>query len=261
MAIYVVGQGVSMRLKGKVAIVTGGGSGIGSATAQAFSREGAKVVVADFQVAFGRETVAVITKAGGDALFAEVDVSDPVQVERAVKVTLDAFGGIDILFNGAGVLAIGTAVETDLETWNRVLSTNLTGTFLFSKAVLPHMMMRGGGSIINVSSSTGAHDARKETVAYVSSKGGVTLLTKAMAIDHAQANIRVNAIAPGPVDTPMLRRGVSQEQIDIFSASLPMRRIGRPEELANAALFLASDEASFVTGAILAVDGGQTADV
>lgn len=250
-----------MRLKGKVAIVTGGGSGIGRATAQVFSREGARVVVADFQSALGHETAKAIAKAGGEALFVEVDVSDPVQVERAVKMTLDAFRGIDILFNGAGVLAIGTALETDLETWNRILSINLTGTFLFSKAVLPPMMKRGGGSIINVSSSTGAHDARKETVAYVSSKGGVTLLTKAMAIDHAQANIRVNAIAPGPVDTPMLRKGVSQAQVDIFSASLPMRRIGRPEELANAALFLASDEASFVTGAILAVDGGQTADV
>lgn len=250
-----------MRLKGKVAIVTGGGSGIGRATAQVFSREGARVVVADFQSALGHETAEAIAKAGGEALFVEVDVSDPVQVERAVKMTLDTFRGIDILFNGAGVLAIGTALETDLETWNRILSINLTGTFLFSKAVLPPMMKRGGGSIINVSSSTGAHDARKETVAYVSSKGGVTLLTKAMAIDHAQANIRVNAIAPGPVDTPMLRKGVSQAQVDIFSASLPMRRIGRPEELANAALFLASDEASFVTGAILAVDGGQTADV
>lgn len=250
-----------MRLKGKVAIVTGGGSGIGRATAEVFGREGAKVVVADFQATLGHETVERVTKAGGEAVFAEVDVSDPAQVERASKTAVDTFRGIDILFNGAGVLAIGTALETDLEMWNRVLSINLTGTFLFSKAVLPRMMKRGGGSIINVSSSTGAHDARKDTVAYVSSKGGVTLLTKAMAIDHAQANIRINAIAPGPVDTPMLRNAVSQEQIDIFSATLPMRRLGRPEELANAALFLASDEASFVTGAILAVDGGQTADV
>lgn len=250
-----------MRLKGKVAIVTGGASGIGRATAAAFGREGARVVVADFQAALGQETVEAIVKQGGGAVFAEVDVSDPDQVERTVRIALETFGGIDVLFNGAGVLAIGTALETDLDLWNRVLSINLTGTFLFSKAVLPHMIGRGGGSIINVSSSTGAHDARKDTVAYVSSKGGVTLLTKAMAIDHAQANVRVNAIAPGPVDTPMLRRGVSQEQIDVFSAALPMRRLGRPEELANAALFLASDEASFITGAILAVDGGQTADV
>ncbi len=250
-----------MRLKGKVAIVTGGGSGIGRATAQRFAKEGAEVVVADFRVDSGHETVQAIRAAAGEACFVQVDVSDLNQIQQMVEATLSEYGGVDILFNAAGVLALGTALDTDEKTWSRVLSINLTGTFLCCKAVLPHMISRGGGSIINVSSSTGAHDAKGNTVAYVASKGGVTLLTKAMAIDHARANVRVNAIAPGPTDTPMLRAVLAPEQIDKFAATFPMGRLGRPEELANAALFLASDESSFVTGSIFPVDGGQTAEV
>ena len=250
-----------MRLKNKVAIITGGGSGIGRATAELFAREGAKVVVADYHADAGREAVEAIRKAGGEAIFVNVDVADSAQVERLVQAALDAFGGVDVLVNAAAILAFGTALETDEKTWNRVMAINMNGTFLCSKAVLPHMIKRGGGSIVNISSSTGAHDAKGNTVAYVTSKGAVTLMTKALAIDHAKANVRVNAIAPGPTDTPMLRSVLSPEQIAEFAATFPMGRLGRPEELANAALFLASDEASFVTGAILAVDGGQTADV
>jgi NAD(P)-dependent dehydrogenase (short-subunit alcohol dehydrogenase family) len=141
------------------------------------------------------------------------------------------------------------------------MSINLTGVFLCTKAVLPHMIEGGGGSIINLTSSTGAHDAAANAVAYVTSKGGVALFTRAAAIDHAQDNVRINAIAPGPTDTPMLRDNLSTEQLEAFATTFPMKRLGRPEELANAALFLASDESSFVTGAILAVDGGQTAQV
>jgi NAD(P)-dependent dehydrogenase (short-subunit alcohol dehydrogenase family) len=250
-----------MRLQGKVAIVTGAGSGIGRATAQLFAKEGAEVVVGDFNADLGRETVQLITSAEGEARFVQVDVSDFNQVRHLVEATLSAYGGIDILFNGAGVLAFGTALDTDEKTWNQVLSVNLTGTFLCCKAVLPEMIKRGGGSIINVSSSTGAHDARGNTLAYVASKGGVTLLTKAMAIDHARVNVRVNALAPGPTDTPMLRSVLSPAEIEEFLATFPIGRLGRPEELANAALFLASDESSFVTGSIIAVDGDQTAEV
>ena len=250
-----------MRLKGKVAVITGGGSGIGRATAELFAREGAKVVVADYKAEIGRETVRAIKDAGGEALFVEVDVSDSAQVQRLVQSALDAYGGINILFNNAGVLLFGTVQDTEEEAWNRLMSINLTGVFLCTKAVLPHMIEGGGGSIINLTSSTGAHDAAGNAVAYVTSKGGVALFTRAAAIDHAQDNVRINAIAPGPTDTPMLRDNLSKEQLEAFAATFPMNRLGRPEELANAALFLASDESSFVTGAILAVDGGQTAQV
>jgi NAD(P)-dependent dehydrogenase (short-subunit alcohol dehydrogenase family) len=250
-----------MRLAGKVAIVTGGGSGIGRATAELFAREGAKVVVADYKADLGHETVQAIEDAGGNAQFVQVDVSDSAQVQKMVQTTLDAFGGIDVLFNNAGVLIFGTILDTDEQAWCRIMSINLTGTFLCSRAVLPHMIERGGGAIINVTSSTGAHDAAPNAAAYIASKGGVALLTRAMAIDHADDNVRVNAIAPGPTETPMLRDNLSQEELDAFAATFPMKRLGQPYELAAAALFLASDEASFVTGAILAVDGGQTAQV
>jgi len=250
-----------MRLNGEIAIVTGGGSGIGRATAELFAREGARVVVADYRRSTGEATVRAIKAAGGDALFVAVDVSDPAQVERMAQATLDTYGGIDILFNNAGMLAFGTVADTDPEVWNRVISVNLTGVYLCSRAVLPHMVARGGGSIINASSSTGAHDAKDNTAAYVASKGGVTLLTRAMAVDHAKDNVRVNAIAPGPTDTPMLRDNLPGAMREAFARTFPMGRLGKPEELAQAVLFLASDEASFVTGAILAVDGGQTAEV
>jgi meso-butanediol dehydrogenase/(S,S)-butanediol dehydrogenase/diacetyl reductase len=250
-----------VRLTNKAAIISGGGSGIGRATAELFAREGARVVVADCSADAGREAVEAIKKAGGEAIFVEVDVADSAQVGRMVKAAVDAYGGVDVLVNAAAILTFGTALDMDERTWNRVMAINVNGTFLCSKAVLPHLIKRGGGSIVNISSSTGAHDAKGNTVAYVTSKGAVTLMTKAMAIDHAKANVRVNAIAPGPTDTPMLRSALMPEQIAEFVATFPMGRLGRPEELANAALFLASDEASFITGAILAVDGGQTADV
>jgi NAD(P)-dependent dehydrogenase (short-subunit alcohol dehydrogenase family) len=250
-----------MRLEGKVAIITGGGSGIGRAAAELFAKEGAMVVVADYKVDTGRETVQAIKDGGGQAILVEVDVSSSAQVQRLVQNALDAFGGIDILFNNAGVLLFGTALETQEEEWDWLMGINLTGTFLCSKAVLPHMIERGGGSIVNMTSSTGAHDAAANAAAYIASKGGVALLTRAMAIDHAPHKVRVNAIAPGPTDTPMLRDNLSVEDLETFAATFPMKRLGRPEELAYVALFLASDEASFVTGAILAVDGGQTAQV
>jgi NAD(P)-dependent dehydrogenase (short-subunit alcohol dehydrogenase family) len=250
-----------MRLRDRVAIVTGGGSGIGRATAGVFGREGAVVMVSDYREDAGRETAASVEAAGGRALFVEADVSRPEQVQALVDATIDAYGRIDILFNNAGVLFLGTVLDTEPETWNRVMAVNLTGTYLCSRAVIPHMKSRGGGSIVNVTSSTGAHDAAANIAAYVASKGAVALLTKCMAIDHAQDGIRVNALAPGPTDTNMLRDNLTEEQLRAFQETFPMKRLGRPEELAEAALFLASDEASFVTGAILPVDGGQTAQV
>jgi NAD(P)-dependent dehydrogenase (short-subunit alcohol dehydrogenase family) len=218
-------------------------------------------VAADYDRAAAEAACAAITAAGGRAIAVAVDVSQPDQVDAMVATAVQAFGGIDILFNNAGILIFGSVVETAFEDWQRMMAVNLNGVFLCSKAVIPIMRQRGGGAIINMSSSTGAHDGNGNAAAYVTSKGGVTLLTRCMAIDHAGEHIRVNAIAPGPTDTPMLRRIMSQAEIDAFAATFPAKRLGQPSEIAAAALFLASDEASFVTGAIFAVDGGQTAQV
>jgi meso-butanediol dehydrogenase/(S,S)-butanediol dehydrogenase/diacetyl reductase len=178
-----------------------------------------------------------------------------------VAQAIERFGGIDILFNNAGVLVFGTIETTPVEQWRRVLDVNINGVFLCSRAVLPHMRARGGGAIVNMSSSTGAYLGNGNAAAYVTSKGAVTLLTRCMAIDHAADGIRVNAIAPGPTDTPMVRGLMSPEALAAFVATFPAGRMGRPDEIAAAALFLASDEASFITGAVLAADGGQTAQV
>lgn len=250
-----------MRLKDKVALITGGASGIGRATAELFAREGARVAVADYSKEGGQDTVKAIKEAGGDAMFTPVDVSDSAQVTRMVGAVLQAYGRIDILFNGAGILYYGTVLETDEQAWNRVLSINLTGTYLCCRTVLPHMIRQGGGSIINVASTVGAHDACANAVAYVTSKGGVTLFTRAIAIDHAKQGVRVNALVPGATDTPMIRNAIAPEALEALAASHPIGRLGRPEELAKAVLFLASDDASFVTGSVMYVDGGQTAKI
>ena len=249
-----------MRLKDKVALVTGGASGIGKATAELFAREGARLAVADYN-AEGFHTAEAISAAGKEAFFMQVDVSDSGQVTRLVDEVLRRYGRVDVLFNGAGILHYGTALDTDEQTWNRVLAINLTGTYLCCRAVLPHMIRQGGGSIINVTSTVGAHDACSNAVAYVTSKGGVNLLTKAMAIDHAKQGVRINALVPGATDTPMIRNALSTDALEALAASHPIGRLGRPEELANAVLFLASDESSFVTGSSMYVDGGQTAKV
>lgn len=250
-----------MKLQDRIALVTGAASGIGQAVAVRFAEEGAAVMAADMDDKHGPETVEMIRAAGGRAEFFHLDVSSANQAKRAVQQTIDRLAGLHILFNGAGILAYGTAVETSEDTWNRLMAVNLTGTFLCSRACLPHMIAQGNGSVINVASTTGSHDACAHAVAYVSSKGGVTLMTRAMAIDHARQGIRVNAICPGPTDTPMLRNALTPEQLEAFAKTFPMGRLGRPEEIAAAAAFLASDDASFVTGALLYVDGGQTAEV
>lgn len=250
-----------MKLQDRTALVTGAASGIGQAVAMRFAREGAAVMAADMDDKNGPDTVKMIRAAGGRAEFAYLDVSSEEGVERVVQQIIDRLGALHILFNGAGILAYGTAPETSVETWNRLIAVNLTGTFLCSRACLPHMIAQGYGSVINVASTTGSQDACAHAVAYVSSKGGVTLMTRAMAIDHARQGIRVNAICPGPTDTPMLRNAMTPEQLEAFASTFPMGRLGRPEEIAAAAVFLASDDASFVTGSLFYVDGGQTAEV
>lgn len=249
------------RLEGKVAIVTGGGSGIGRAVAMRFAHEGAAVLVADVSEPNVRAVAAEIQKGGARALGLKVDVTDPGQVEGMVAAARSAFGRVNVLATCAGVLEFGTVADTSLEKWNRVIGVNLTGTFLCARAAIPAMIEAGGGAIVTISSSTGAHDAAPGTAAYVASKGGVAMLTKCIALDHAKDRIRANAIAPGPTATPMLQSVMTPSELESFGTAMPIGRLAKPEEIAAAAVFLASDEASYVTGAVFAIDGGQTAKV
>src|SRR5262249_6674873 len=213
------------RLSGKVAVVTGGGSGIGRAAALRFAADGADVLVADIAAENAEKVAAEIVAKGGRAIAMAVDVADPAQVDAMVARTIAEFGGVDILMTAAGVLSFGSATQTDPSAWNRVIGINLTGTFLAARAVIPSMAQRGGGAIVTVTSSTGAHDASPGNVAYVASKGGVAMLTKAMAVDHAPQGIRVNAIAPGPTATPMLGSVMTEDEMRRFREAMPIRRL------------------------------------
>ena len=253
-----------MRFKDKVAIVTGGTSGIGRATALLFAREGARVAIVGRDPARGQQVVDEIQAASGQAIFIQCDVRFPDDCRRAVEGTLQAFGQLDILFNNAGVYYASTAIDCTEEEWDDTVDISLKGTFLMCKYALPHMIERGSGAIINMGSGWGLVGGN-EAAAYCAAKGGVVLLTKALAVDHSAQGIRVNCVCPGDVDTPMLvddarRRGMAWTDYMADAADRPMRRVGKPEEIAHAVLFLASDEASFITGAALAVDGGGTAD-
>jgi NAD(P)-dependent dehydrogenase (short-subunit alcohol dehydrogenase family) len=253
-----------MRLENKVALITGGTSGIGAATALLFAQEAAQVAVTGRNETRGHALVARILEAGGQAIFLRGDVRRAEDCRRAVKETIRAFGRLDILFNNAGVFYPHTVLDCSEEEWDRQIDVNLKGTFLMSKFALPAMLEQGSGVIINNSSGWGivGGDA---AVAYCASKGGVVLLTKALAIDHGRQGIRVNCICPGDVDTPMLPedarlRGQKWEEYRAGLSRRPLGRIGTAEEIAKAALFLATDDSSFMTGAALVVDGGGTAD-
>jgi len=253
-----------MRLANKVALITGGTSGIGRATALLFAQEGARVAIAGRNEARGQEAVEEIERAGGTATFIRSDVRLAEECRRAVEETLRAFGRLDILFNNAGVFYPHTVPDSTEEEWDLTLDINLKGTYLMSRFALPTMIAQGSGVIVNNASGWGLVGGN-EAAAYCASKGGVVLLTKAMAVDHSRQGIRVNCICPGDVDTPMLLedariRGMAWEAYLASAANRPMGRIGRPEEIAKAVLFLASDDASFMTGAALVVDGGGTAD-
>jgi NAD(P)-dependent dehydrogenase (short-subunit alcohol dehydrogenase family) len=252
------------RLAKKVALITGGSSGIGEASALLFAKEGAKVAIVGRKEKRGHSVTEQILKAGGQAIFVRTDVRKSDQCRRAVDETVRAFGRLDILFNNAGIFYPHTALDCTEEEWDLQIDINLKGTFLMSKSALPGMIQQGNGVIINNSSGWGivGGDA---AVAYCASKGGVVLLTKAMAIDHGREGIRVNCICPGDVDTPMLpedarMRGLKWEDYLAGCSNRPLGRIGTANEIAKAALFLASDDSSFMTGAALVVDGGGTAE-
>lgn len=253
-----------MRLKDRVALITGGTSGIGEATAMLFAAEGAEVAIIGRNEQHGAAVVERMEVSGGSPVFIRADVSNAGDCRRAVEETLRAFGRLDILFNNAGVFYAQTALECSEREWDEQIDINLKGTFLMSKFALPAMIAQRRGVIINNSSGWGIVGG-DHAVAYCASKGGVVLMTKAMAIDHGRQGIRVNCICPGDVETPMLpadakRRGLKWEDYIAGCASRPLGRVGTVEEIARAVLFLASDDSSFMTGAALVVDGGGTAD-
>ena len=253
-----------MRLKDRAALITGGTSGIGEATALLFAREGALVAITGRSEARGSAVVARIREHDGQAIFIRADVSLAEDCRRAVDETVGAFGRVDILFNNAGVFYPQTAVECSEREWDEQIDVNLKGTFLMSKFALAGMMARGSGVIVNNASGWGIVGG-DHAVAYCASKGGVVLMTKAMAIDHGAQGIRVNCVCPGDVETPMLpadakMRGLKWEDYSAGCAARPLGREGTVEEIAKAVLFLASDDSSFMTGAALVVDGGGTAD-
>jgi NAD(P)-dependent dehydrogenase (short-subunit alcohol dehydrogenase family) len=253
-----------MRLENKVALITGGTSGIGEAVAELFAREGAKVAITGRNESRGHAITTRILKAGGEAIFLRTDVRKAAECQRSVDETLQSFGHLDILFNNAGVFFPQTALECTEEEWDLQIDINLKGTFLMSKSALVPMLAQGQGVIINNSSGWGIVGGDR-AVAYCASKGGVVLLTKAMAIDHGRQGVRVNCICPGDIDTPMLpedarMRGLDWKTYLAGCENRPMGRIGTVDEIAKAVLFLASDDSSFMTGAALVVDGGGSAD-
>ena len=248
-----------MRLEGKVALITGGAHGMGAEECRLFAREGAKVVIADVLEEDGRQVEAEITEAGGEAMFVLLNVSDEANWESAVQQSVARFGKLDVLVNNAGVTGSGEPNYASSETWDRLMEVNAKGAFLGINYAIPEMLKAGGGSIVNISSISGMVGQEYTHPAYNASKGAVRLLTKATAVQHAKSNIRINSVHPG-VLPPMLNSSERRAQFqDDMVKAVPMGREGLPIEVAYAVLFLASDEASYITGTELMVDGGFTA--
>lgn len=243
-----------MKLKDKVALIAGFGSGLGQAIAVLFASEGAAVMGTSKTEAKGQETLAMIHKNGGKARFRAGDVGNSKQMGVVLEEAVRNFGGLDIVVNSAGVRTNGSVIEITEEDWDRTINTNLKGVFVLSRLVIPELIKRGGGVIINVAARSGI-SGQAGRAAYCASKGGIITLTEAMAMDHARQKIRVNCICPGPTRTPMI--DTSPEQIVRFKTRVPLGRVGEPEDIARAALYLASDDASMVTAEILSVDGGM----
>ena len=254
---------MNLNLEGKVAIVTGAARGIGRAIAHTLSKEGANVVIDDIDLEAAKLVEEQAKALGVQAIAIRADVTEIDEVRQMVKETLDKFGRIDILVNNAGTSAVGTTLETVAEDWHRVIDTNVTGTFMMCRLALPHIIEAGGGSIVNISSVSGIRGNR-ERAAYNASKGAVCNLTKNLEVDFGAKGVRVNAVLPGLVETDMPKYFMTLDGRpweDVVAAALPkypLGRIGKPEEVAYCALFLASDEAAWITGQLISVDGGLT---
>ena len=249
-----------MRLEGKVAFISGGARGMGAVEAKLFAREGAKVAIGDVLEDEGRKIEAEINETGGECIFMKLDVTSESNWQEAIAATVTKFGKLDILVNNAGISAHGMVEDVTEEDWDRVMNINAKGVFLGSKVAISEMKNAGGGSIINISSQLGLVGTDISSPQYQASKGAVRLLTKATAIQYAGHGIRANSVHPGPIDTPMTEEGrANPERFAKMMSRIPMGRYGRPEEVANGVLYLASDESSFVTGSELVIDGGWTA--
>jgi NAD(P)-dependent dehydrogenase (short-subunit alcohol dehydrogenase family) len=250
------------RLDGKVALITGSGSGMGRSAAELFAREGAQVVVTDVVEDAGNATVEAVRAGGGEATYVRADVSRWADCEAMVQCAMDTYGGLHVLYNNAGIFPgdDGGVLDTPESTWETVMQINLKGVWLGCRAGIPAMIASGGGSIVNVASFVALVGAATAQIAYTASKGGVLSMTREIAVEYARQGIRANALCPGPIETPLLAELLSDPARRARRmVHIPMGRLGRAEELAKAALFLASDDASFMTGASLVVDGGITA--
>ena len=249
-----------MRLENKVALISGGARGMGAVEAKLFAKEGAKVIIGDMLEEEGRKVETEINETGGECVFVPLDVTDEDAWQRAVNLAVSRFGKLDILVNNAGIYRAHDVVETTSAEWDEVMDVNAKGVFLGTKYAIPEMRKAGGGSIVNISSVAGLVGSL-ETTAYTASKGAVRLLTKSTAIQYASEGIRANSIHPGTIETPMTEALLADEahREDRMNRT-PIGRLGRPEDVAYGALYLASDESSFVTGSELVIDGGRTAE-
>ena len=247
------------RLAGKVALITGGGSGMGRASCRLFAREGARVAVVDRVAEAGEETAGLIREQGGEAVFVEADVADAAAVERMVAVTVETYGRLDVLFNNAGVEGPSVdLLDYGEDDWARVIAVNLTAVYRAMRAAIPHMISQGGGVILSTASVAGLVGLARSS-AYSAAKAGVIGLTRTVALEYGPQGIRANCICPGFVATPMLDRVLGSRDESVLHRLTPLRRVGTPDDIAQAALYLASDEASYVTGVPFMVDGGYAA--
>ena len=249
-----------MRLENKVAMISGGARGMGAVEARLFAQEGAKVIIGDMLEEEGRKVEAEINETGGECVFVVLDVTDEAAWQRAVNEAVSRFGTLAILVNNAGIYRAHIVEETTVDEWDQVMDINAKGVFLGTKCAIPAMRKAGGGSIVNISSVAGLVGS-KQTTAYTASKGAVRLLTKSTAIQYASEGIRANSIHPGTIETPMTEGFLADEAMREDRVNrTPLGRLGRPEDVAYGALYLASDESSFVTGSELVIDGGRTAE-